>query len=126
MIKVGVLGAGHLGKIHLKLLEQSKKYELIGFFDPDIANGQKVAKEFSYNYFDQLDALIDEVDQIFIEEARTPLIISGPIGKSSEMYATIYPLVDTLFSDAKNHKPHSKIKKEKHRISVCCAKKRRR
>ena len=66
MIKVGVLGAGHLGKIHLKLLEQSKKYELIGFFDPDIANGQKVAKEFSYNYFDQLDALIDEVDMVDI------------------------------------------------------------
>lgn len=66
MIKVGVLGAGHLGKIHLKLLKQSKKYELIGFFDPDIANGQKVAKEFSYNYFDQLDALIDAVDVVDI------------------------------------------------------------
>ena len=66
MIKVGVLGAGHLGKIHLKLLKQSKKYELIGFFDPDIANGKKVAKEFSYNYFDQLDALIDAVDVVDI------------------------------------------------------------
>ena len=65
-------------------------------------------------------ALIDEVDQIFIEEARTPLIISGPIGKSSEMYATIYPLVDTLFSDAKNHKPHPKIKK-KNIGSLCAA-----
>ncbi len=31
MLKVGVLGAGHLGKIHLRLLEQSKKYELSWF-----------------------------------------------------------------------------------------------
>ena len=27
MLKVGVLGAGHLGKIHLRLLNQSEKYE---------------------------------------------------------------------------------------------------
>ncbi|MCM1533448.1 MAG: preprotein translocase subunit SecA [Corallococcus sp.] len=32
--------------------------------------------------------IIDEVDSILIDEARTPLIISGPSGKSSEMYVT--------------------------------------
>lgn len=56
-------------------------------------------------------ALIDEVDQIFIEEARTPLIISGPIGQSSDKYAMIYPLVNTLFSDDTIHKEHIGIKK---------------
>lgn len=66
MLKVGVLGAGHLGKIHLKLLQQSEKYELVGFFDPDIANGQKVAKEFNYNYYEQLDKLMDAVDVVDI------------------------------------------------------------
>jgi predicted dehydrogenase len=66
MLKVGVLGAGHLGKIHLKLLQQSKKYKLVGFFDPDIANGQRVAKEFNYHYFENLDDLIDAVDVIDI------------------------------------------------------------
>ena len=66
MLKVGVLGAGHLGRIHLKLLQQSKKYELIGFYDPDIANGQRVAEEFKYRYFDQLDALMDAVDVVDI------------------------------------------------------------
>jgi hypothetical protein len=30
MLKI-VLGAGHLGKIHLRLLQQSEKYELVGF-----------------------------------------------------------------------------------------------
>lgn len=66
MLKVGVLGAGHLGKIHLKLLQQSEKYDLVGFYDPDIANGQRVAKEFNYSYFEQLDALIDAVDVVDI------------------------------------------------------------
>jgi len=66
MLKVGVLGAGHLGRIHLKLLQQSEKYELVGFYDPDIANGQRVAEEFKYRYFYQLDALIDAVDVVDI------------------------------------------------------------
>ena len=66
MLKVGVLGAGHLGKIHLKLLDQSSKYDLIGFYDPDVTNGQRVEKEFDYKYFEQLDDLIDSVDVVDI------------------------------------------------------------
>ena len=65
MLKVGVLGAGHLGKIHLKLLQQSENI-LVGFFDPDIANGQRVAEEFNYHYFENLDDLIDVVDVVDI------------------------------------------------------------
>ncbi len=41
MIKAGVLGAGHLGKIHLRLLQQSDQYELIGFHDPNPASSHE-------------------------------------------------------------------------------------
>lgn len=66
MLKAGVLGAGHLGKIHLRLLNQSDKYELVGFYDPDAENAQKVVDEFGYRYFDSLDDLIDAVDMVDI------------------------------------------------------------
>jgi predicted dehydrogenase len=66
MLKVGVLGAGHLGKIHLRLLQESEKYELIGFFDPLTKNAQKVATEFGYNLFDSIDELIEAVDVVDI------------------------------------------------------------
>jgi len=66
MLKVGVLGAGHLGKIHLRLLKESKKYDLIGFHDADSSNGQKVSEEFGYTYFKNLDDLIDVVDVVDI------------------------------------------------------------
>ena len=66
MLKIGVLGAGHLGKIHLKLLEKSKEYKLVGFYDPDIAKGKLIAKEFNFTYYNKLDKLIDEVDVIDI------------------------------------------------------------
>lgn len=41
-------------------------------------------------------AIVDEVDSILIDEARTPLIISGAGGKSSDMYATANRFVRTL------------------------------
>jgi len=66
MLKIGVLGAGHLGKIHLKLLQQSDKYELIGFFDPNTENAQKVVVEFGYHLFDSVSSLIDAVDVVDI------------------------------------------------------------
>ena len=40
--------------------------------------------------------IIDEVDSILIDEARTPLIISGPSGKSSEMYVVANRFACTL------------------------------
>jgi len=66
MLKVGVLGAGHLGKIHLKLLQQSSEYDLVGFYDPIQPYAQEVSKEFGYTNFDTIDALIDSVDVIDI------------------------------------------------------------
>ncbi|NND11730.1 MAG: Gfo/Idh/MocA family oxidoreductase [Flavobacteriaceae bacterium] len=66
MLKAGVLGAGHLGKIHLRLLNQSEKFDLIGFYDPDEENAKKVASEFGYRFFDSVSELIDSVDVVDI------------------------------------------------------------
>lgn len=66
MLKVGVLGAGHLGKIHLRLLNQSDKYELTGFYDPNSENADKVAEEFGYKKFDTISELIAAVDVVDI------------------------------------------------------------
>ena len=80
MLKVGVLGAGHLGKIHLRLLQESEKYELIGFFDPFTKNAQKVATEFGYNLFDSIDELIEAVD---IVDIVTPTLSHFECAKKS-------------------------------------------
>ena len=41
-------------------------------------------------------AIVDEVDSILIDEARTPLIISGPATVSTHQYDKCKPLVDQL------------------------------
>ena len=66
MLKAGVLGAGHLGKIHLRLLNQSPKFELVGFYDADETNANKVSKELGYHNFNSVEDLIDAVDVVDI------------------------------------------------------------
>lgn len=66
MLKAGLVGAGHLGKIHLKLLQQSEKYDLIGFHDADTENGRKLEAEFGYKYFENFEELLSQIDMIDI------------------------------------------------------------
>ncbi len=80
MLKAGVLGAGHLGKIHLKLLNQSSKYELIGFYDADKEHGEKVSKEFGYKYFNTIEGLINAVDVVDIV---TPTLVHYNVAKQA-------------------------------------------
>ena len=44
-------------------------------------------------------AIVDEVDSILIDEARTPLIISGPSDDRSDMYQTIDTLIPSLLPE---------------------------
>ena len=66
MIKVGVIGAGHLGKIHLRLLETSKRYKLIGFYDSNNKNAKVLSSEKGYRLFDSIEELIEACDMIDI------------------------------------------------------------
>ena len=66
MIKAGVIGAGHLGKIHLRLLETSKRYELIGFYDSNSKNAKVLSSEKGYRLFDSIEELIEACDMIDI------------------------------------------------------------
>ena len=66
MLKIGVLGAGHLGKIHIKCIKQIENYELGGFYDPIEETARKVESEMEVKCFDSIDSLIDAVDVVDI------------------------------------------------------------
>ena len=107
-LKVGVLGAGHLGKIHLKLLNQSERYELVGFYDPNQEQAQKVVAEFGYTYFDSIDKLIAAVEVVDIVTptlshyecamkaiaAKRHIFIEKPITNTVEEAEQIYRLLE--------------------------------
>lgn len=64
MLKAGVVGAGHLGKIHLRLLQQSDQYELMGFYDADADTRKKINEEFGYQAFETIEQLIEACDMV--------------------------------------------------------------
>ncbi|MBP0462689.1 preprotein translocase subunit SecA [Roseomonas sp. PWR1] len=53
---------------------------------------EMVQRDFAY-------AIVDEVDSILVDEARTPLIISGPSEDSSDLYRTVNEVVKELVKD---------------------------
>jgi predicted dehydrogenase len=66
MLKIGVLGVGHLGKIHLKCINQIDDYQLIGFYDTDEKQVSEVEKEFGIKGFASIEDLIAAVDVVDI------------------------------------------------------------
>ncbi len=66
MTKIGLLGTGHLGKIHLRLLKEIDTIDLVGFFDKDPDTRNKVQEEFSVTAFDSYDALLEVVEAVDI------------------------------------------------------------
>ena len=66
MLKIGVLGAGHLGKIHLNCIKLIDKFELLGFFDTEEKTVKQVEAEMNLHCFDSIDDLIDAVDVVDI------------------------------------------------------------
>lgn len=68
---------------------------------------QRVQRELNY-------AIVDEVDSILIDEARTPLIISGPGDKSTHLYTDANTFVLTLKAPSKTEQEKTKEEKESH------------
>ncbi|MFL2564264.1 MAG: Gfo/Idh/MocA family protein [Parvicellaceae bacterium] len=66
MYKIGVVGAGHLGKIHLKILQNAPFVNLVGFFDSDPKVREEIKSKFNIKSFDSYRDLIDSSDIVDI------------------------------------------------------------
>ncbi|MCI4668717.1 MAG: Gfo/Idh/MocA family oxidoreductase [Bacteroidia bacterium] len=66
MVNIGVLGAGHLGKIHIKLLKGIPSFNLVGFYDVNRETSAKVSNEFGLKAFSSMESLLEEVDALDI------------------------------------------------------------
>lgn len=67
MIKIGVLGAGHLGKIHIRLiLELKEEFDLVGFYDPNDTIAQDVIEKYALRRFESVQELLEHVDCVDI------------------------------------------------------------
>ncbi|MDR3666902.1 MAG: Gfo/Idh/MocA family oxidoreductase [Ignavibacteriaceae bacterium] len=99
-LKIGVIGTGHLGKLHTKMFQQISNAELAGIYDSNPDNLSHVSKEFNTRAFGSVNELLENVDavsiavttsehfkvafqclesnkHVFIEKPITSLIIEG-------------------------------------------------
>ena len=64
MLKIGLIGVGHLGRIHLEQLLKIPEYQLIGIFDVSKEKVDQAIKDFGVTAFKSLEELIDASDVV--------------------------------------------------------------
>ncbi len=65
-LRIGVIGTGHLGKLHTKMFSEISACELIGVFDLNYSQAELIAKEYNIKAFNNIDNLLDEIDAVSI------------------------------------------------------------
>jgi predicted dehydrogenase len=70
-IRIGVLGAGHLGRIHLQQWKEIPEAEVIGFYDPHPEKCERLASEFGFRPLPSMDAVIDTADAVDVVTPTT-------------------------------------------------------
>jgi predicted dehydrogenase len=71
MLKIGLMGAGHLGKIHLNNWKEIDGINLIGFFDPNDQTAAEVAEKYQLKRFPDPTSLIQACDAVDIVSPTT-------------------------------------------------------
>ncbi|AFN75625.1 oxidoreductase domain-containing protein [Melioribacter roseus P3M-2] len=65
-LKIGVIGTGHLGRIHVKLLKELDNVELCGVYDKDFEKSKNVSEEFGVKQYQDMDKLINDSEAVVI------------------------------------------------------------
>jgi predicted dehydrogenase len=66
MLRIGIIGTGHLGKFHLNNWKEISGIELVGFYDPDDETAKVVAEKYQLPRFLDAEALIEACDALDI------------------------------------------------------------
>jgi predicted dehydrogenase len=70
-LRVGLIGAGYLGKIHLENWGKIKDASIVGFYDPNPETAKEVAEKFNLTAFESGEALIESCDALDITAPTT-------------------------------------------------------
>jgi predicted dehydrogenase len=65
-IKIGVIGTGHLGKLHVKMYKHINNCKLIGVYDTNLIQSKAAASEYNITEFENLNELLNEVDAVSV------------------------------------------------------------
>ncbi|MFZ1530410.1 MAG: Gfo/Idh/MocA family oxidoreductase [Ferruginibacter sp.] len=66
MLRIGILGVGHLGKFHLNNWKEIEGVQIVGFFDPNDAQAKAVQEKYQVKRFESAEEIIDACDAVDI------------------------------------------------------------
>ena len=96
-IKIGLVGLGHLGKIHLELIRQIDYFVLSGIYDIDVKRAKSFAKKFNVKKYENVEKLISESDAIdIVTPTDTHFDIASKCLKLNKHIFIEKPLTKTL------------------------------
>jgi predicted dehydrogenase len=107
MVKLGLIGVGYLGKIHLNLLSKMEGIEFIGFFDSDVKNSDELNIQYGTTRFNTAKELIDKCDALVIAaptsvhfdyakaciESNKHVFVEKPVTADTSEAASLIPLL---------------------------------
>ena len=98
MLKIGVAGAGHLGKIHIRILKNlDTKFNLVGFYDSDPDLASEVEAEFGIRAFNSIEELINNIDCLDVVTATLSHFEVAKLAAQSRKHIFIEkPLTETI------------------------------
>lgn len=97
MLKIGVLGLGHLGKIHVKCIQMIDQYELVGVFDVNEKTAKKVSEEQGVQAFDSVEALLAAVDVVdIVTPTVTHFELAKKVVEAGKHFFIEKPITHTL------------------------------
>lgn len=65
-VKVGLIGAGYMGRNHARILSEESGFDFVGIYDPDSDRAGLVAKEFDAEVFETAEMLLESVEAVII------------------------------------------------------------
>ena len=96
-LKIGLLGAGRLGKIHIKCFQAISAYELVGFYDPNAEGAEETAQEFQTISFPSPEALIAACDVVdIVTPTSTHFHLAAQAAKAGKHIFIEKPLTHTI------------------------------
>lgn len=96
-MRIALLGAGHLGKIHLKCIRSSGCWDFAGFYDPDDKNAASVVDQYDAKRYTSLDTLLQDVDAVdIVTPTPTHFALASKAIKAGKHVFIEKPVTQTL------------------------------
>ena len=65
-LRIGVIGAGHMGSHHVRNLSEQKRFDLVGIYDSNSKQARTVAEKYDVTAFETADDLLKNIEAVVI------------------------------------------------------------